>query len=362
MDKKRILLISATDLGKSGVPTYLMNVVRSLSDVYTFDIVVFRDKDYFANEFLSYGGHIFKCVLPSNCKNVIEKIFNIFKRKIQIKKFYKKLLLENHYYGIHINNGYQSTFLLKIAKKSGIKKRIVQAHMLAIPPSNCFLKFIYNYNKNLTIKNATDLIAVSKDCGISFFDKHKFTVINPPLEPGKIKFYKKNQTKTLNLVQVGTYTETKNQLFSLSLLKILNQSINANLTFVGQKFLNDYYLRMIDFINNNHLTKKVKFLPFNSNLDNVFEKNDILLFPSQNEGFGIVLIEAQSAGLLCISSDAVPKETNYGNVYFKKLDIQKWEKLILCLYKNNKIKHSACDLNKLDIKNFAKTFKLVYKK
>jgi glycosyltransferase involved in cell wall biosynthesis len=35
---------------------------------------------------------------------------------------------------------------------------------------------------------------------------------------------------------------------------------------------------------------------------------DILLFPSLYEGLGLVLVEAQAAGLRCLCSDVIPKE------------------------------------------------------
>ena len=37
---------------------------------------------------------------------------------------------------------------------------------------------------------------------------------------------------------------------------------------------------------------------------------DLFLFPSLNEGFGVSLLEAQAAGLLCLVSDSVPREVS----------------------------------------------------
>ena len=39
---------------------------------------------------------------------------------------------------------------------------------------------------------------------------------------------------------------------------------------------------------------------------------DVFLFPSLFEGFGIVMLEAQSSGTPCIAADSVPKSTDMG--------------------------------------------------
>ena len=48
--------------------------------------------------------------------------------------------------------------------------------------------------------------------------------------------------------------------------------------------------------------------------------------PSAFEGLGIVNIEAQAAGLNCLVSDVVPKETNCGGVNYMSLnnDLKDW--------------------------------------
>lgn len=43
-------------------------------------------------------------------------------------------------------------------------------------------------------------------------------------------------------------------------------------------------------------------------VNNIMQIFDIFLFPSIFEGLGVVLIEAQAAGIKCFASTAVPKE------------------------------------------------------
>lgn len=53
------------------------------------------------------------------------------------------------------------------------------------------------------------------------------------------------------------------------------------------------------------LEDHIKFLGTTKNVENVLWRNKYFLLPSQYEGLGIVLIEAQAAGLKCFISDKV---------------------------------------------------------
>ena len=60
---------------------------------------------------------------------------------------------------------------------------------------------------------------------------------------------------------------------------------------------------------------------------------DCFIIPSLFEGFGIVLLEAQAAGLTCFASkDVIPNDTNLtGNVHFIGLEEgpEQWANIIL---------------------------------
>ena len=50
------------------------------------------------------------------------------------------------------------------------------------------------------------------------------------------------------------------------------------------------------------------FLGSRSNTQDYYQAMDVFVFPSLWEGLGIVVIEAQTAGLPCIVSECIPKE------------------------------------------------------
>ena len=70
-----------------------------------------------------------------------------------------------------------------------------------------------------------------------------------------------------------------------------------------------------------NLQDKVTFTGARLDVDKLVQAMDIFVFPSRFEGLGIVLIEAQAAGLKCITSkEKVPYEVNItDNVKFVEL-------------------------------------------
>ena len=52
----------------------------------------------------------------------------------------------------------------------------------------------------------------------------------------------------------------------------------------------------------------VRFMGWVDNPQEWMQAFDLLLLPSRHEGLGLVLVEAQAAGLPCLASDQVPQE------------------------------------------------------
>ena len=122
---KRVLFVINSNLDNAGVPNVLMQIVRKLKEEFVFDIVVGNSaKGFYDDEFLSYGGKIFRHDLVDYSKS---KVF-YGKRGKQTYQKVKEVLKENKYDIIHCKNGVEAGFALKTAYKVGVPIRIVHSH------------------------------------------------------------------------------------------------------------------------------------------------------------------------------------------------------------------------------------------
>src|SRR5690606_36846851 len=95
--------------------------------------------------------------------------------------------------------------------------------------------------------------------------------------------------------------------------RVCGRDPNTYILLVGDGLLRPQIKQMVD---QNGLAERVIFAGLRSNIPQIMlVAMDCFVFPSLFEGLGIVLIEAQAAGLPCLYSDVVPQEV----VVFPKL-------------------------------------------
>ena len=96
---------------------------------------------------------------------------------------------------------------------------------------------------------------------------------------------------------------------------------------------------------------------------------DLFLFPSISEGLGLVLVEAQAAGLSCVCSDEIPAEADVVGPLINRLSISlsanKWADKIIQIKQNQRaISKSdalkAIEASDFNIKNSIKELEKIY--
>lgn len=105
------------------------------------------------------------------------------------------------------------------------------------------------------------------------------------------------------LGHVGRFHEQKNhELLIRVFSEICQRKIESHLLLIGEGPLRD---KAVELIKNLGIEKRVTILQNRSDIPELMRAMDVFVFPSRWEGFGNVLVEAQSMELPCIVSDKI---------------------------------------------------------
>jgi len=155
------------------------------------------------------------------------------------------------------------------------------------------------------------LIAVSRDVieryhNLGIGRKSKWEVINPGIRnltkiDRGVQNKARSDNNTFNIIWIGRFAEIKNPRLALEVLSILQNSsdFSFHLTMVGDgKLFNDCK----NIAQNKNL--KVHFTGWKEDVSQELSQADLLLFTSENEGFGMVAVEAALEGILVLSTNS----------------------------------------------------------
>lgn len=166
-------------------------------------------------------------------------------------------------------------------------------------------------------------------------------------------------TRFLN---VGRYSEQKNQSFLLDVFALLRDRLeSAHLNIVGFGPLENDLRRKVQQLG---LNEAVSFLERDTDVPALLAETDFFLLPSLHEGFGIVAVEAQAAGVPVFVSDSVTREIDMGMAEFIPLEIGAvgWAERIVRSIEEARFPSecSAEDLRRFDIREIAKQWEKLY--
>lgn len=363
--KNRVLLVSCEGLGNGGVQAVMMNTVRELCNIYDFDMLLFTsEKRYYDDEFLSYGGRIFRVPFYEGSYRFFKSV-DYYVRTLRLYRCILRVLKDNGPFDIiHCNNEFESAICLKAAKKCCIPIRICQEHTIA-EYGNPLRTIINKYYKKIIINSATKLIGCSKDACNSFYgNSTPYEVIHNPFDNRKYQYSAVNKKDTgISLIQVGAYSENKNQIYTLKMLNVLvKKFVNVHLHFVGFD-LDGSEISLKSFVKIKGLDGNVTFWPSDTDIPELMKECDAFIMPSFHEGFGIALIEAQAMGLKCYASDTIPVTTNIGGCeYFNLMDgPEKLAERLYVDYQNGKLKRRKYDASAFSLDRYARRISEIYR-
>ena len=362
MKKKKILLIATNDLGKSGAPEVIMQIVRLLHESYIFDVVITRNNSFYKEEFESYGGSVFG-LFEKDYKNwFFRLIYKTIVLRMKIRKFMKGIS-SNDYCAIHSFKDLEGGYYLKCAKKTGINNRISHSSRQYVKPKKLLSQIRDKIFLKEILKNATQLVSVSHLAGSTLFKNNDFKVIHNTYNESLYQFEQNQNYGNLVLLQVASFQPIKNQLFSIEVMRMIVNSIpKAQLFLIGNISNYEYYKSVVNLVEKYKLKENVCILDYDTNQEKIFNRVSYTLTPSIYEGLSLTTIESQAKGITCFASTGVPCEVSCGNVIFLELEPILWSKKIIDLFSKNRGARKKVNMTKFSNALFKKKMETIYSK
>lgn len=330
-------VFGTTNLG--GAESRVMDLYRSIDRTKVqFDFVTHSSKEgYFDKEILGMGGRIFH-VPPFRVLNVLS-----------YKSAFRKLFSEHpEFQVVHGHMTSTASLYLPIAKKAGIRTTIAHARSAGVDQGvkGQITKFL----RRKLYKKADVLLACSELAGKAVFGRRAW-------ESGMVKFvpnaihaakYRYDEAvrgqirKEYNLENrmvighVGSFRYAKNHAYLLKVFaEIRKLSADRNpgkdpvLLLLGDGELLEAMKQQAESLG---VSNDVLFLGNRDEVWKYYQAMDYVVFPSHYEGMPGTIVEAQAAGLRCLISDRISKDTVFTDLVQQKsidIDPREWARDIV---------------------------------
>ncbi len=328
--KIRVLHFTIANTG-GGITKFVLRLWKYIDrDRYQFDFVTMNNYLDFSEQLEAEGCKIYYLTTyaEDNQEQFVKEVTAI---------------LNNGYDIVHLHTSWWRGFLLEdIARKNGVPKIIIHSHNTDVhikenQSREDARKLHFSQRQLLTENKATDFIACSEDAAEWLYgdkiSKDKIHIIPYAIEVNEYIFnddIRKDYRNKLGLrsddyviMHVGRFAYQKNHNFLLDVFKsVSEENEKVKLLLIGIGELEEQIRNKVEQYD---LSNKVLFLGKREDVNCIMQAADIFAFPSRFEGFGIVLIEAQAAGLKCIVSNEIPaiaKITN--NILFLPFEKKIW--------------------------------------
>lgn len=327
MAKIKVLHVTGA-MNRGGAEVMLMDIFRHISAHFQFDFLInYKIKDGnttgdFDQEILAKGGRIKH--IGAQWDLGIKNYFAAF------KKVTEELGLPDI---VHIHMNAKSGMIALAAKKAGVKKVIVHSHadlkfrgsILSRMASQTEL----HMQKFLINRYADCFWGCSPEANKSLFytqflNENNSAVINNAIDVDSFRnvedkavlklrqIYHLNDN-TIVIGNVGRIVAHKNVLFILDILAELEKkNIDFRFVFAGRAdqpaYLEEIWAKASEY----GITENIIYLGLRSDIPAVLKSCDIFVAPALKEGFGLVAVEAQAAGLDCYLYTGFPTSVDMG--------------------------------------------------
>ena len=255
-------------------------------------------------------------------------------------------ILANGFDAIHLHTSSWRGFLIEeIAMDMGIPKVIVHSHSSGIDFCNeeereRIWKDHTYYKEHFTMQYATDVCACSRLAADWLFSSRipREIIRTMPNAVDVKKFHLNRKVREqmrrelgvegrVVVGNVGRYSFTKNQEFLVrAFTKAYKKNQQLFLIMIGEGERAEEIRRLVEQLG---MTAHIRCLGWSERISEYLQAMDGFCLPSKFEGLPISVVEAQAAGLKCLVSDTVTRETDLtGLITFLPLEEEIWTESI----------------------------------
>ncbi len=296
-----------------GEELFVLNCLRHLdAEDAAFDCLVAEDcqNDDFRRVIHEKGGRLTELHTPLHATRFSNHVYR------PVRDYFK-----THRYDvvhIHASSIAALALLAAAADRAGTPKVIVHSH--ATGKTDSLAHRLFRFLASLSERRHVDVYcACSKDAALWKFTPpyaEKAIIIKNGVDCERFRFRPERRASLRRqlgvgagafvICHVGRLCAVKNQLFLLEVFEQVAARIpDAFLLLVGE---GEDREKLEAAAARKHLTERVLLTGVTDNVPDCLSAADVFAFPSEYEGFGIVALEAQCAGLPVVASEGVPRE------------------------------------------------------
>jgi glycosyltransferase involved in cell wall biosynthesis len=309
---KRILHVVGS-MNRGGVETWLMHVLRrNDSQRYQMDFLVHTDESgAYDAEARAHGSRIIHCPHASRPAS-----YAINLRKI-LRQYGPYDVVHSH---VHHYSGY----VLRLACRAGVPMRIAHSHLDTAPADThaglsrrMYLTLMTTWiDRYATVGLGSSAQAAAALFGRAWSAHPRRSVLyygidlrpfRSPIDPIQVRAELGIPPKAYVVGHVGRFDPQKNHDFFVDIAAaITRRDRDAYFLLVGDGPLRDAVQQKVASLG---LADRFVFTGVRSDVATLMMgAMDVFLFPSLYEGLGLVVLEAQAAGLPTVLSDTIPPE------------------------------------------------------
>lgn len=305
-------------MDRAGAETMLMNLYREIDrQKLQFDFLCFSNKrgDY-DDEIESLGGRIVRIESEGSMIRFLALL---------------KVLRKGNWKTVHAHTLFSSGLHLLAAKLARVPVRVVHSHNTSDANSSSAAGRAYqNTMRWLLSWVPTGYVACGKAAAEYLFPSGTDVQLIPnaidinrfiDTQGSSVRAGLGIDTDTLIILQVGRIMPVKNHSYSVKIAAALRDAgVNFQMLFVGTG-PDQPAVEMQ--VRHYKLDEQVRFLGLRADIPELMAAADVMLMPSLHEGFPVVLVESQAAGLPAVIATTISSEVDLeiGLVEFVDLEV-----------------------------------------